>query len=249
MRIESPTQKKIKQREKSIIEAAIVHIEQSGFGSLTLDKLAQDVNCSKGTVYNHFANKEDLLVELGILACQRQQYFFNKLNDYEGNSREKIMALFLAYQIYSFINPALFSCTLNIQNSALIENAKQERLEQYHIEEMRVVSHLVTTIQGGVDAGDVKANDSADVLRLAFTGWALAFGNISLMMSSQGAFLTRQADREKQLLMSVQMLLDGGGWLPLSGDKNYEKSWSDVGKCFFSEEIEELKQRELKADS
>ena len=35
MRIESPTQKKIKQREKSIIEAAIVHIEQSGFGSLT----------------------------------------------------------------------------------------------------------------------------------------------------------------------------------------------------------------------
>ena len=240
MRPDSPTQQKIKQREEHIVQAALKQIDKAGYGSLTLEQLARDVKCSKGTVYNHFANKEDLLVELGARCCHEQLKFYNKLNDYEGNSREKIMAIFLAYQIYSFLNPALFICILNLQNTSVMERASEDRLNRYRIKEMGVVSRLVTTIQGGVDDGDIEVENQSDVLRLAFTGWALAFGNISLMMSAQGAFLTQQADREKQLFMSVQMLLDGGNWLPLSKDKDYEKSWHEIGQRFFSSELEEL---------
>lgn len=245
MRRDSPTQLKIKQREEDIIRAALVRIGSVGYGSLTLEQLAGDVQCSKGTIYNHFANKEDLLVELGARCYEEQQKFYKKLDDYEGNSREQVMALFLAYQIYSFLNPALFSCVLNLQNMTVMEGASTERLSRYRIEEMGVVSRLAATIQGGVDAGDISVENPAEIFTLAFAGWALAFGNISLMMSSQGAFLTQQADRENQLFMSVQMLLDGGGWQPLSSEKNYKKSWYEIGGRFFASELDELDRSRL----
>ena len=104
---------------------------------------------------------------------------------------------------------------------------------------------MVATIQGGVDAGDMIAENPAVVLKLSFTGWALAFGIISLMMSSLGVFLTQQADREGRLFKSVQMLLDGGGWQLLSSEKDDEKSWQDIGCRFFAAELDELERREL----
>lgn len=251
MRPDSPTQQKIKQREEDVIEAALLRIEASGYASLTLEQLARDISCSKGTIYNHFANKEDLLLELGIRCYEGQQQFYNRLDNYEGNSREKMMGIFLAYQIYSFLNPGLFSCILNLQNTSVMGKASQERLNRYRTEEMRVVSRLVTTIQGGFDAckkkeGSEKIEETpANLLNLAFAGWALAFGNISLMMSSQGAFLTQQADRERQLFTSVQIFLDGTGWQPLSSEKDYEKSWHEIGQLFFAAELNELKRRKL----
>ena len=65
------------------------------------------------------------------------------------------------------------------------------------------------------------------------------------MMSSQGAFLTQQADRERQLFASVQIFLDGAGWQPLSSEKDYEKSWHEIGELFFASELDELKRRQL----
>lgn len=251
MRPDSPTQQKIKQREEDIIEAALLRIECTGYGSLTLEQLARDIGCSKGTIYNHFSNKEDLLLELGSRCYEGQQKFYNRLDNYEGNSREKIMGIFLAYQIYSFLNPGLFSCILNLQNTSVMGKASQERLNRYRTEEMRVVSRLVTTIQGGFDACEKREGSEkiektpANFLNLAFAGWALAFGNISLMMSSQGAFLTQQADRERQLFASVQIFLDGTGWQPLSSEKDYEKSWHEIGELFFAAELDELKRRQL----
>ena len=61
---------------------------------------------------------------------------------------------------------------------------------------MRVILHMTHIIQDGLDKGHIDTQYQGKVFELAFTGWATAFGNISLMMSSQGAFLTQQADKD-----------------------------------------------------
>jgi len=61
---------------------------------------------------------------------------------------------------------------------------------------MRVILHMTHIIQDALDKGHIDTQYQGKVFELAFTGWATAFGNISLMMSSQGAFLTQQADKD-----------------------------------------------------
>ena len=151
------------------------------------------------------------------------------------------MALFLAYQTFCFSNPALFACVLQLQNQSLMERGSEKRLNNYRKEEMRVIMHMTHIIQDALDEGHIYAQYQGKVFELAFTGWATAFGNISLMMSSQGAFLTQQSDKEQQLFLATNFSLDGVGWLPLSKDFDYKKTWGSVGKRHFKEELEKLR--------
>jgi len=151
-----------------------------------------------------------------------------------------VMGLFLAYQIFAFLNQALFSCVLQIQSNAQLQRASATRLAAYREAEMQLVMCIVSAIQYGIDQGDIPEKHRSNVLQLAFTGWATAFGNISLMLSSQGAFLTQQADREAQLFNATQFMLDGIQWSPLSTEIDYQKTWNGIGERYFKEELKTL---------
>ena len=58
------------ERERLIIEHADDLLRQHGFLGLNLDELAERVEYSKATLYNHFDSKEDLVaaVDLAVLA-------------------------------------------------------------------------------------------------------------------------------------------------------------------------------------
>lgn len=236
----SPAQQRIQQREQAILKAALHIIEERGFGALTMEQLARQAQCTKGTLYNHFINKEDLLCELGSLYCDKQMPFYRKVEAGSINSRERVMGLFLAYQIFAFSNQGLFSCVLQIQSNAQLQRASATRIAAYRDAEMKLVMCIVSAIQYGIDQGDIHEKHRGNVLQLAFTGWATAFGNISLMLSSQGAFLTQQADREAQLFGATQFMLDGLQWSPLSTEVDYKNTWNEIGARYFKKELKVL---------
>ncbi|MBL4606957.1 MAG: TetR/AcrR family transcriptional regulator [Pseudomonadales bacterium] len=238
----SVTQIRIQAREEKIIQCALEIINESGFAALRMENLHKRAECTKGTLYNHFINREDLLCEIATRYCISLMSYYERLDAFKGSTRERIMALFLAYQIYCFSHPALFTCVLQLQNPSLMARGSEKRLNNYRKEEMRLVLHMTNIIQDALDAGDIDAKYKTKVFELAFTGWASAFGNISLMMSSQGAFLTQQADKEEQLFFATNMALDGLGWQPLSTDFNYLKTWQKLGCQFFKTELTKLRQ-------
>lgn len=54
---------------------------------------------------------------------------------------------------------------------------------------MHLVLHITEIIRKAIDEGDIEPKYKTKVLELAFTSWATAFGNVSLMVHSQRAFL------------------------------------------------------------
>lgn len=236
----SPAKQRIKQREETILLAALHLIEEHGFGALTMEQLARQAKCTKGTLYNHFINKEDLLCELGTRYSEKQMTYYRRIEGDSLNSRERVLGLFLAYQIFAFLNRSLFSCVLQIQSNAQLQRASPTRLATYREAEMQLVMCIVSAIQYGIDQGDIPKKHKTNILQLAFTGWATTFGNIALMLSSQGAFLTQQADREAQLFNATQFMLDGLQWRPLSIEKEYQKSWKEIGALYFKSELKIL---------
>jgi AcrR family transcriptional regulator len=51
------------QRRKSILAQAVTHFAREGFDRADIGAIAQAAGCSKGTVYNYFANKQALFRE------------------------------------------------------------------------------------------------------------------------------------------------------------------------------------------
>ena len=60
----SRKQREIRQREQLILDAAQDMLHEHGYKYLTMDRIAEKVEYSKGTIYNHFASKEDLVCSL-----------------------------------------------------------------------------------------------------------------------------------------------------------------------------------------
>ena len=77
----------INQRQLELIDIAREIIESEGLNALAMDKVSALSDYSKGTVYNHFSCKEDLLVAVSNESLKDLQALFSKLDTYKGNAR------------------------------------------------------------------------------------------------------------------------------------------------------------------
>jgi AcrR family transcriptional regulator len=83
--------KKLAIREKQILQAALRLIERDGFAELTMDALAAEAGIAKATLYQHFANKEDLAVRSALRAFENLEAFVARLS---GRAIVQLQAVF-----------------------------------------------------------------------------------------------------------------------------------------------------------
>ncbi len=67
-------------RESRILEMAEQLLLESGEGNLTLDSLALQLDLAKGTLYKHFASKDELLLRL-LINYERKMLAINDVGD------------------------------------------------------------------------------------------------------------------------------------------------------------------------
>ncbi|MEO1235180.1 MAG: helix-turn-helix domain-containing protein, partial [Planctomycetota bacterium] len=65
-------QREIADRERLILDHARRMLLDGGVASLSMDRLAEAIEYSKGTVYQHFSSKEDVVAALFIETCARR---------------------------------------------------------------------------------------------------------------------------------------------------------------------------------
>ncbi len=119
--------REVADREQLLLDLALEIIETHGFSALTMDKLTAQSEYSKGTVYNHFSSKEDLLTALCLRAIRVQQVLYSKLLSFDSCSREKLVGFAFAYELFAKLNPALFMVGLTVKTSAIREKASPQR--------------------------------------------------------------------------------------------------------------------------
>lgn len=65
-------QQAIANREMELIELAQELVKEQGFANFTMDKLTSRSPYSKGTIYNHFCSKEDVVLALCIHSLKKK---------------------------------------------------------------------------------------------------------------------------------------------------------------------------------
>lgn len=216
------------QREQQLLQLAQHLLQQDGFTGLTMDRLTAVSEVSKGTIYNHFCSKEDLITALSVDSLQRQLVLFQQALTLPGHSRERALALHYAYYRFSTTEPTLFLCLLSATTPAVVEKSSTARLAQRQALEQQLLWCCEQVIAQAITDKALQLQTGRGIDELTYLQWALAFGGNALYGPTQQMGFFRGLEQQQLMLSGVNLLLDGLNWTPLSGDFDYQRSWRRI---------------------
>ncbi len=231
----SRKQQEIQQREQLILDTAANMLNTGGYLQLNMDRIAEAIDYSKGTVYQHFPCKEEILSALYLRNLHSKHALFQKAINYHGRAREKLTALLSAYQLHVKLCREAFNHLLIIKNDSIRRKLSQQRLQQIDKIEQRCLGIIYQAIQEGVDSGDLTLAAQAPS-ELIFGLWSLAFGS-SVLMTTQTPSSSSLVDTPEDIVhQHCGRLLDSYAWQPLSQDWDYEQTRKHIEQTLFEQE-------------
>lgn len=202
------------EREQLIIEAAWESIRESGLLNLRMSRLAERCEYAVGTLYQHFARKEDLLVALTTVVAREHAAMFRRVANWQATPRERMFAVAVADMIFVQRNPDYFRVAQYTQCEVVWEAASIERRRAL-LDCIHVTGEIVLEIvNDAVAAGDLELR-GLSAYEVGVGCWALADGTHNLVHSER---VPEQADTIAPyhlMCRHMQTLLNGYGWRPL----------------------------------
>ena len=229
-------------REQVLLDAAMDLIQKQGVEGLTMDKLVREVPYSKGTVYSHFIGKEDLLLALcnrgmGILVG-----LFERARQFEGNSRERILAVHFSYLLYARIYPMMFMLVISAKSPGVTEKASDKQREEHLKQEALLSGGIISVIQQALASGDCENPAGLEAEQIAFANWSTSFGSISLLSKDvERCGIRAEMLSEQALMTNINLILDGLCWRPLLSEFDLSETLQRLKAEVFAPEIELLK--------
>src|SRR5688572_6437001 len=101
-------QRRFAERDRRIREAAQKLLLERGLHGFSMDDVADAIDYSKGTVYQHYTNKEDALVAACVDSCGEVAARFERAAALPGRPRERMMAIAQAYCAFVREKPVSF---------------------------------------------------------------------------------------------------------------------------------------------
>lgn len=230
-------QQAILDRETELLDLAKMLVEQGGYANLTMDKLAAASPYSKGTIYNHFNSKEDVIVALCIKVITDEIALFKRIQTFEGGTREKVVAIQAATHIHTRMDPTFATTMLMAKTTWVSEKASKQRMDKLNQLEELIVDLADELITSAIEAKDLSLANAHSVDTIVFATWAMAFGSNALIVNATNSRCIERIKDRYSVLYNVNMLLDGLGWVPLSQEFDYRKTWRRVEEELFSDEI------------
>lgn len=208
-------QRQFEAREQLIIEAARESIRESGLLNLQMSRLARKCEYSVGTLYQHFASKEDLLLAITTDTAREHAAMLQRVADWQASPRDRMFAIAVADMIFVQRNPDYFRIAQYSQCEVVWEAASPER-RQAMIDCIEPVGRVVTAIvDDAVASGDLQLQGITPY-QLGIGCWALSDGTHNLV-HTRGVLLESDTRASYRLMCRhVQTLLNGFGWQPLA---------------------------------
>ena len=140
-------------REQVILNCAKDMIRNEGEAALTIDKLVKKIPYSKGTVYNHFNSKEDIILALYNAHVEEIASIFTRALTFNGNNREKALAMHVGSLLNTKAYPQDFMTCVTVKTAGCTAKASELRRQQQQQLETALLSPVFAHYQTSVDAG------------------------------------------------------------------------------------------------
>lgn len=221
------TERIILSRREIILDVATEMIRLEGFVNLNLNEVAKAVDCGVGAVYRSFHNKEEVLL---AIALRGMEFFIGKLqeaHDYEGNSREKMVAVHLAHNSFCKTHPIEYTAFYTVKSDGVRERISGDshaKLDDLTSRALNIAADIVIQAERN---HDLRLAETVMAAELVYNFWALQFGNLML---SRFTYKNDSEFRERVVVQRLffRQMLDGLGWKPLSDKFDYVASGKKI---------------------
>ena len=232
-------QREIREREQLLLKVARKMLIEQGYSGLSMDQLAEATEYSKGTIYQHFSTKEDLVTALAIESMERRVELFLRAEKFVGRSRERMLAIGVADEIFSRLETHHYRSEFIIKLANLGDRASTERKEALDRLESACFGSVVRIVQSGIDQGELPKE--IDPRELVYSVFTMALGTHMTALHYCPMLKEFEIhDPVKVLLSGIHILLDGFEWKPLRVDWDYGVTYQRICAEIFAEEQKRL---------
>lgn len=221
-----------------MLDLATELLLEQGRDAITMERLAAKSEYAKGTVYKHFACREDVLCALTTRRMAEIATLLQHARQYPGTSRARLVATLVAYECYARAHPEEFRLLIALVSGPLSDRASPEhwhQLEHAREQLFQVLRELFAQARAAGELPELPMDQDP----LSFGLWSLVFG--SYVLGNADPALCRRAgiaSLESQLHGMLHLLLDGAGWHPLSHECDYSAVTADI-RAFLREQLPE----------
>lgn len=238
----SPKKQAMKERELRILELARSMVLTGGYHGLGLDSLASELGVSRGTIYNHFKCKEEIILALLIETMDRRREMFQRAAAYQGLPRIRLAAIGVAAELFVRLYPDHFQVEQIVKSDSIWDKTTEERRSLVKTCQMQCVGIVAGIVRDGIAQNHVTLPEGMTPESLVFGLWSMTEGAYSLIATSDAVKELGITDPFRAIRMNIHSTVDGFGWTPLSRDLDYHETMEQVIKSVFPDEYTKLKQ-------
>lgn len=225
----------IQEREAGILRVAEKILATQGWTALTMDSVLARVDFSKGTLYNHFSCREDLMVAFHTRCLLHYLRYFERGALFHGRPRERLVAAALGYELKAALDPQPFRFSLA---GDILAAAARQRRQAFLAAQRDTLNVFVGIARDGIANGDLRSTHSPDFV--ALSAWATGVGAEHLPAKDLMDHIVPDPEFLSLRRQMVFALLDGLGWQPLSSTHDYEAVRQRALEEVFAPEAERL---------
>ena len=194
----SPRPNVTDERKSQIINAAEDVFTKKGFDDARMDDIAEETGLSKGTLYNYFKSKDDLIIAILDRIFQREFRVFESLDLANMSATDAIWSFAETTSKDVKMMMRLLPITYEFMGLAFRNKLVQKAFKTYFNHYMDI---LVPIIQHGIDSGEFRSADAKEV--------ALAMGAIMEGTLLLWVYDKTLVDPETHIRSGMKLLLEG----------------------------------------
>lgn len=206
--------RELAEREQRFLDSAREQISEHGLLSLQMAKVARACDYATGTLYQHFASKEDLLLSICADQAEKRVESMARAARWDAPSRDRMIALVVADVLFAQRHPDHFRLAQYVTTEVIWRAASQKRRDAV-LEAHGPIGELVSqVVQDAIDAGEVSSFNLRP-LEIAIGPWALSEGMHNLVHAEGVLDFYDLRDPYRLLLRHSHIHLNGLHWQPL----------------------------------
>jgi len=233
-------QRELFDREQLILDTAKEILQKEGLANLTMDRVAAEIGYSKGTVYSHFKNKEEIISGISCRCMINLTELFTRAKNYHGSSRERISAIGIAHSLYALLNPAEVENLQIIKSQAVREKISAEKHNEILKLEQQVTGVVIEIVMDALKAGDIPADENFIPDGIVFGLWTMGYGTNLLHLSGIDFNKLGMQQPLDMMWVNSNKLLDSYNWQPLSHEFDTNKMREKLLNELFHKESQQL---------
>lgn len=192
-----------------------------GLPGLSMDRIAEEIDYSKGTVYQHFSSKEDVVAALYTETLVQRTAMFQRAAALRGRTRERVTAIGVADRLFVTQHEDHF----RIENLADLDEVFAKTTPERQAKRRRIKKSMMDALDAivadAVADGDLTLPEGVPYCQVMYGLWTLSVGHHTLESSRDKTESMALGSGWRPLWNNYLALLDGYGWAPLSCDWDY----------------------------